>query len=262
MRIINLCWSHGGVLVFEYMKRIYKLLMLFVALFLVYIWKWSIVVFVISFCMMRFAKKKIKRLQEQFPNWKTFNHNLQRNYDFAVIGNTIAYNCNEKIPTKNHLCWALPDQQYFMQKEVLKHFFSIIKTKGCVYLVTSQDELIRKDERKTLNFHFTVLHPWLYPDTCYIRNKVAYTWLFSPLWFLKVLHVKSFTKRNLEKCDIDANLDSIKVIGDFCKDRDLTFILVLVGNFTEEVICEIVDRNINNISYEDWVQCIKKQECI
>lgn len=99
----------------------------------VYICKWSIIVFVTFYCLTVVTKRKVSQLRKQFPNWEMFNNNLKRNYDFVVIGNSLGYDIYENIPHKyNSLCWALPNQQFYMQMQVIKHFFSIIRQTGGV----------------------------------------------------------------------------------------------------------------------------------
>lgn len=224
----------------------------------VYICKWSIIVFITFYCLTVVTKRKVSQLRKQFPNWEMFNNNLKRNYDFAVIGNSLGYDIYENIPHKfNSLCWALPSQQFYMQKQVINHFFSIIRqTGGRIYQIVSQRELMEIDRKKVLPFHYLILHPWLYPDNHNIKRHFPFIWIVSPLWFLKVLHVNMPTVNVKVGQALIPNLAQIKKIEQFCVERNIEYVLVYYGKVSNEVLKQVNEMHIPSMDFKEWSETI------
>lgn len=241
-------------------KKLIKLFVVCLAIWCVYICQWSLILFLFSYCMTFVSKRKLAHLKERFPNWEIFNRNLKRNYDFAVIGNSLGYNVYNKLPClQNGLCWALPDQQFYMQKQVISHFFSIIKQTGGgkIVQVTSRRELMEMDRRKVLSFHYSILHPWLYPDNHKRKKMLPYLWMLHPIWFLKIQHVNflQYNKSNGEA--LSSNLLQIKETALFCTERNIDYVLVYIGQIHEEVLKQLNDMHIPAVDFRIWSEKIQ-----
>lgn len=240
-------------------KKFVKIFIVCVAICCVLICKWSLLLFLAFYFMTAFTKRIIARLRENFPNWELFNRNLNRNYDYAVIGNSSGYNAYRKIPhMRNCLCWALPDQQFYMQKQVLNHFFSILKsTDGWLFQVTSQKELMEVDKKKVLSFHYSILHPWLYPDNHNRKQKLPYLWILNPMWFLKIIHINLFINNRTDSQALGSNLMQIRETVLFCKERNIKYTLVYKGKVQDEVLNQLNDMHIPIIDFRKWSEMIQ-----
>lgn len=189
------------------------------------------------------GRKITERLALKFPCWNTFNINLSRLYPFMVVGGSAAYSTFLRKPLDKEkvVDITLPQQNVYACNECIRSFFSILKEgAGTVCLAMTEQEL--SDNSQTLlPLHYEVLREYLYPDTNHNRRKSKYPLLFQPLWTLECLGIRmSVHKRN----ETLVEGEKLTTINNFCKERDLSFLLVTLGDWTAANISEIDKRDI------------------
>ena len=248
----------GGVQAFRNMNVyiIYFVGVVLLALLLI-IYPYIIIVYLIIFILHKLQNNKIKELQLKFPTWNVFNHNLRRNYPNIVIGNSEGYWSiqNQKNKNDDILDLTLPEQSFIMQFDVLKHFFSIARDGGCVFLFLRESELCSVDKMIVLPFHYSILHPWLFPRTRKQKIKLRFSWLFMPLWLFKCLGVRIRLSQPKSQKNAEMNLNIIKEISRFCKERNLLFQMILLDKWHEDVLEWLRSENISFRFFEEFNNC-------
>lgn len=193
-------------------------------------------VLIIGFVMLvglRFANRKVIQaeqiLYEQYPTWQNFNKNLDRNLSKVIIGSSYAFRHRKIFEADRY--WCLPQDNIYVQFEILKHFYSIIKTGGNVTLILSSSEIQEYPKRIYRTFHYRILQAALLPPKRVYKKYLNYP-ILNIEWAVKILNLWCFNGGKLKVINKEIVIPSetkntIKEISKFCNDRDLTFNLII-----------------------------------
>ena len=205
------------------------------------------------------GRKITERLALKFPCWRTFNINLSRLYPFMVVGGSAAYSTFLRKPLDKGkvVDITLPRQNVYACNECIRSFFSILKEgAGTVCLAMNEQEL--SDNSQTLlPLHYEVLRDYLYPDTNHNRRKSKYPLLFQPLWTLECLGIPMSRPRRKQ---ILTGGGKLTLINNFCKERDLSFLLVTLGDWTAGSINEIDKQGITHCHEQTFRDMVSQSE--
>lgn len=194
-----------------------------------------IIILIIGFVILaglKFANRKVIKTEqilfEQYPTWQNFNKNLDRNLSKVIIGSSYAFRHRNIFKADRY--WCLPKDNIYVQFEILKHFYSIIRKNGEVNLILSRSELQEYPKKTYRPFHYRILQPALMP------NKSCERFLSYPIlnieWAVQILNILSFSDCKSKETDKEIAIPSeteavIKEIHKFCSDRDLKFRLIV-----------------------------------
>lgn len=194
----------------------------------------------------------------KFPCWNTFNVNLSRLYPFMVVGGSAAYKALMRKPLDGEkvVDLTLPRQTAYACNECIRSFFSILKEgAGTICLAVTERELA-DDSKTLLPIHYEVFRDYLYPDTNHNRRKAKYPLLFQPLWTLECLGLAT----SRPKKQTNVNGGNLAVINDFCKERNLSFLLVTLGDWAENKIYEIDKQGIEHCHEQEFRDMVARSQ--
>lgn len=197
--------------------------------------------------------KAIDNIIKKFPNWTNFNNNLNRDYDYLVLGDSEAYWLmnNMVIDPATVLNLSVPNQNVYMNWQVLRHASSIVKSDGTVFLLLSNNEICTPFETKPLPLHRLVLRKWFFQNTKWSNLKMRYPLIFQPFWTLQCYGVKIRKRKNQ-----NISKETLRLISEmnaYCKERDLNFTLVKTDLFNLEI------NDISVVDYKDFIIKLNKQ---
>lgn len=186
----------------------------------------------VMFACLKIVNRKVLQAEriliEQYPTWQNFNKNLDRNLLKVIIGSSYAYRHRKTFEADRH--WCLPKDNISAQFEILKHFYSIIKTNGEVNLILSRFEILERPKNVYLPFHYRILQPALLPTNKH--GKYLYYPILNIGWAVQILNIRCFNNRKSKASNEEIIIpseteDIIKEIQEFCNSRDLKFKLIV-----------------------------------
>ena len=175
------------------------------------------------------VKRKGRNLYENFHQHPALT-NLQRDYEYAVIGGRKAY--QQRCVSLKGLNWGIPNINICDIERVLQRYYSLVKEGGTIYFLLSQrelDALMQTD--KSHSFLNTILHPWCLP----VGTRHDYgRWLLfkDPIWFLELLvDIHSVFSKHRHLGEKIEKLTKVLIeMNHFLNERNRSFVVLMEEN--------------------------------
>ncbi len=181
---------------------------------------------------------------KQYLNKPNYINNLQRNFDYMIIGSTKIkqfYNPDAKY---SYLNYSFYDRSLCMAHKVLKNYFSLVKHEGTIVTTIDYSNDVRKMNYIT-PLDRIIISPILMEKCNYTlqQAQLALPILFNPFFSIKYLYYKIIGNRRNNK-SWRTELDECKRVNKLVNFNKKT--IREIQNILEEIILFCKERSLNN----------------
>jgi len=206
------------------------------------------VIFVSATFLLFILNKIVRKLlyieSKQYLNRANYINNLQRNFDYMIIGSTKVkqfYNPGTKY---SYLNYSFYDRSLCMAHKVLKNYFSLVKDAGTIVTVIDYSNDIRKMNYIT-SLDRIIVSPILLKKCNYTLRQVqlALPILFNPFFSIKFLYyIIIGNKKNNKSWRVGSDeCNRVNKLVNFDKKT-----VREIQNVIEEIILFCKERSLNN----------------